>query len=82
MGFLFVCISDSTKDLFYLMDTRQIQSDQNYSLPYQQFWVFRQKYSAEEALLWCLTRKTSQDCCFVGNNKSLISFNRSYNIDE
>ncbi|KAK2513360.1 Tg [Columba livia] len=48
-------LSDSTKDLFYLMDNSQIQSDQNYSLPYQQYWVFRQKYSAEEAVLWCLT---------------------------
>ncbi|KAK4828578.1 hypothetical protein QYF61_027668 [Mycteria americana] len=48
-------LSDSTKDLFYLMDNSRIQSDQNYSLPYQQYWVFRQKYSAEEAVLWCLT---------------------------
>ncbi|XP_009693931.1 PREDICTED: thyroglobulin, partial [Cariama cristata] len=48
-------LSDSTKDLFYLMDNSQIQSDQNYSLPYQQYWIFRQKYSAEEAVLWCLT---------------------------
>ncbi|KAI1243643.1 Thyroglobulin [Lamprotornis superbus] len=52
---------DSTKDLFYLMDNSQIQSDQNYSLPYQQYWVFRQKYSAEEALLWCLTRCAEEE---------------------
>uniref|UniRef100_A0A8C3JGU4 Thyroglobulin n=1 Tax=Calidris pygmaea TaxID=425635 RepID=A0A8C3JGU4_9CHAR len=51
----------STKDLFYLMDSSQIQSDQNYSLPYQQYWVFRQKYSAEEAVLWCLTRCAQED---------------------
>ncbi|NXN28249.1 THYG protein, partial [Nycticryphes semicollaris] len=54
-------LSDSTKDLFYLMDSSWIQSDQNYSLPYQQYWVFRQKYSAEEALLWCLTRCAQED---------------------
>ncbi|NXT77064.1 THYG protein, partial [Zapornia atra] len=54
-------LSDSTKDLFYLMDSRRIQSDQNYSLPYQQYWVFRQKYSAEEAVLWCLTRCAEED---------------------
>uniref|UniRef100_A0A8C9UCT9 Thyroglobulin n=1 Tax=Serinus canaria TaxID=9135 RepID=A0A8C9UCT9_SERCA len=48
-------------DLFYLMDNSQIQSDQNYSLPYQQYWVFRQKYSAEEALLWCLTRCAQEE---------------------
>ncbi|NXY17568.1 THYG protein, partial [Atrichornis clamosus] len=54
-------LSDSTKDLFYLMDNSQIRSDQNYSLPYQQYWVFRQKYSAEEALLWCLTRCAQED---------------------
>ncbi|XP_068253091.1 thyroglobulin [Nyctibius grandis] len=54
-------LSDSTKDLFYLMDNSQIQSDQNYSLPYQQYWVFRQKYSAEEAVLWCLTRCAQED---------------------
>uniref|UniRef100_A0A803VL40 Thyroglobulin n=1 Tax=Ficedula albicollis TaxID=59894 RepID=A0A803VL40_FICAL len=54
-------LSDSTKDLFYLMDNSQIQSDQNYSLPYQQYWVFRQKYSAEEALLWCLTRCAQEE---------------------
>ncbi|XP_009575243.1 PREDICTED: thyroglobulin-like, partial [Fulmarus glacialis] len=51
----------STKDLFYLMDNSRIQSDQNYSLPYQQYWVFRQKYSAEEAVLWCLTRCAQED---------------------
>uniref|UniRef100_A0A8D0EIS2 Thyroglobulin n=1 Tax=Strix occidentalis caurina TaxID=311401 RepID=A0A8D0EIS2_STROC len=52
---------NSTKDLFYLMDNSRIQSDQNYSLPYQQYWVFRQKYSAEEAVLWCLTRCAQED---------------------
>ncbi|NXI27854.1 THYG protein, partial [Sterrhoptilus dennistouni] len=54
-------LSDSTKDLFYLMDNSQIQIDQNSSLPYQQFWVFREKYSAEEALLWCLTRCAQEE---------------------
>ncbi|KAF1528176.1 Thyroglobulin, partial [Eudyptula minor] len=54
-------LSDSTKDLFYLMDNSQIRSDQNYSLSYQQYWVFRQKYSAEEAVLWCLTRCVQED---------------------
>ncbi|NWS70344.1 THYG protein, partial [Crotophaga sulcirostris] len=54
-------LSDSTKDLFYLMDNSRIQSDQNYSLPYQQYWIFRQKYSAEEAVLWCLTRCAQED---------------------
>uniref|UniRef100_A0A8C4XLI1 Thyroglobulin n=1 Tax=Falco tinnunculus TaxID=100819 RepID=A0A8C4XLI1_FALTI len=51
----------STKDLFYLMDSNQVQSDQNHSLPYQQYWIFRQKYSAEEAVLWCLTRCAQED---------------------
>ncbi|NWX34409.1 THYG protein, partial [Notiomystis cincta] len=54
-------LSDSTKDLFYLMDNSQVGSDQNSSLPYQQYWVFRQKYSAEEALLWCLTRCAQEE---------------------
>ncbi|XP_056186796.1 thyroglobulin [Falco biarmicus] len=54
-------LSDSTKDLFYLMDSNQVQSDQNHSLPYQQYWIFRQKYSAEEAVLWCLTRCAQED---------------------
>uniref|UniRef100_A0A8C0EQJ8 Thyroglobulin n=1 Tax=Bubo bubo TaxID=30461 RepID=A0A8C0EQJ8_BUBBB len=54
-------ISYSTKDLFYLMDNSRVQSDQNHSLPYQQYWVFRQKYSAEEAVLWCLTRCAQED---------------------
>ncbi|KAF1574458.1 Thyroglobulin, partial [Eudyptes moseleyi] len=54
-------LSDSTKDLFYLMDNSRIRSDQNYSLSYQQYWVFRQKYSAEEAVLWCLTRCAQED---------------------
>uniref|UniRef100_A0A663DLM0 Carboxylesterase type B domain-containing protein n=1 Tax=Aquila chrysaetos chrysaetos TaxID=223781 RepID=A0A663DLM0_AQUCH len=53
--------SYSTKDLFYLMDNSRVQSDLNYSLPYQQYWVFRQKYSAEEAKLWCLTRCSQED---------------------
>uniref|UniRef100_A0A8B9DLE5 Thyroglobulin n=1 Tax=Anser cygnoides TaxID=8845 RepID=A0A8B9DLE5_ANSCY len=51
----------STKDLFYLMDNSQIRSNPNYSIPYQQYWVFRQKYSAEEAVLWCLTRCAQED---------------------
>uniref|UniRef100_A0A669P5Y5 Thyroglobulin n=1 Tax=Phasianus colchicus TaxID=9054 RepID=A0A669P5Y5_PHACC len=51
----------STKDLFYLMDNSQIRSDPNSSIPYQQYWVFRQKYSAEEAMLWCLTRCAQED---------------------
>ncbi|NXE23042.1 THYG protein, partial [Ardeotis kori] len=54
-------LSDSTKDLFYLMDNSRIQSDQNYSLPYQQYLVFREKYSAEDAMLWCLTRCAEED---------------------
>ncbi|NWV67698.1 THYG protein, partial [Malurus elegans] len=54
-------LSDSTKDLFYLMDNSQIRIEQNYSLPYQLYWVFRQKYSAEEALLWCLTRCAQEE---------------------
>ncbi|NXK44006.1 THYG protein, partial [Chauna torquata] len=54
-------LSDSTKNLFYLMDNSRIRSDQNHSIPYQQYWVFRQKYSAEEAMLWCLTRCAQQD---------------------
>ncbi|NXK02396.1 THYG protein, partial [Herpetotheres cachinnans] len=54
-------LSDSTKDLFYLLDNSQIRSDQNYSVPYQQYWIFRQKYSAEEAVLWCLTRCAQED---------------------
>ncbi|KFP86930.1 Thyroglobulin, partial [Acanthisitta chloris] len=61
VGLSFVCISDSTKDLFYLMDNSRIQSDQNSSLPYQQYWVFKQKYSAEEAVLWCLTRCAQEE---------------------
>ncbi|XP_019469939.1 thyroglobulin [Meleagris gallopavo] len=52
---------DSTKDLFYLMDDSQIRSDPNSSIPYQQYWVFRQKYSVEEAKLWCLTRCAQED---------------------
>ncbi|NWH62545.1 THYG protein, partial [Geococcyx californianus] len=54
-------LSDSTKDLFYRMENSRIQSVQNYSLPYQQYWIFRQKYSAEEAMLWCLTRCAQED---------------------
>uniref|UniRef100_A0A8C0UU38 Thyroglobulin n=1 Tax=Cyanistes caeruleus TaxID=156563 RepID=A0A8C0UU38_CYACU len=36
-------------------------SSTNYSLPFQQYWIFRQKYSAEEALLWCLTRCAQEE---------------------
>ncbi|XP_027567838.2 thyroglobulin [Pipra filicauda] len=56
-----LALSDATKDLFYLMDNSQVQSDQNYSLPYQQYWIFSQKYSADEAVLWCLTRCAQED---------------------
>uniref|UniRef100_A0A8C2TCI6 Thyroglobulin n=1 Tax=Coturnix japonica TaxID=93934 RepID=A0A8C2TCI6_COTJA len=51
----------STKDLFYLMDGSQIRNNPNSSIPYQQYWIFRQKYSSEEAMLWCLTRCAQED---------------------
>ncbi|NWI88308.1 THYG protein, partial [Pitta sordida] len=56
-----LALSESTKDLFYLMDNSLIQNVQNYSLPCQQYWIFRQKYSAEEAVLWCLTRCAQEE---------------------
>ncbi|KGL75755.1 Thyroglobulin, partial [Tinamus guttatus] len=65
--FVFVESLDSTKDLFYLMDNTQIRSDQNSSLPYQQYWVFRQKYSVEKAMLWCLTRCVQEEFCQIAD---------------
>ncbi|NXA51784.1 THYG protein, partial [Nothocercus julius] len=62
-----ITLPDSTKDLFYLMDNTQIRSDQNSSLPYQQYWVFRQKYSVEKAMLWCLTRCVQEEFCQVAD---------------
>uniref|UniRef100_A0A8C0UVA3 Thyroglobulin n=1 Tax=Cyanistes caeruleus TaxID=156563 RepID=A0A8C0UVA3_CYACU len=47
--------------LFYNGNVTSFHSDQNYSLPFQQYWIFRQKYSAEEALLWCLTRCAQEE---------------------
>ncbi|XP_064363961.1 thyroglobulin [Dromaius novaehollandiae] len=60
-------LPDSTKDLFYLMDNTLIRSDQNSSLPHQQYWVFRQKYSAEKAMLWCLTRCAQEEFCQIAD---------------
>ncbi|XP_067387679.1 thyroglobulin [Emydura macquarii macquarii] len=54
-------LTDSVMELFSLMDNSLIQLDQNRSLPSQQYWLFKHKYSAERATLWCLTRCAQED---------------------
>uniref|UniRef100_A0A674K2A5 Thyroglobulin n=1 Tax=Terrapene triunguis TaxID=2587831 RepID=A0A674K2A5_9SAUR len=48
-------------ELFSLMDNSLIQLDQSRSIPSQQYWLFKHKYSAEQAMLWCLTRCAQED---------------------
>ncbi|XP_034615481.1 thyroglobulin, partial [Trachemys scripta elegans] len=54
-------LPDSVMELFSLMDNSLIQLDQSRSIPSQQYWLFKHKYSAEQATLWCLTRCAQED---------------------
>ncbi|XP_074919354.1 thyroglobulin isoform X1 [Chelonoidis abingdonii] len=54
-------LPDSVMELFSLMNNSLIQLDQSRSLPSQQYWLFKHKYSADQATLWCLTRCAQED---------------------
>uniref|UniRef100_A0A803TSW9 Thyroglobulin n=1 Tax=Anolis carolinensis TaxID=28377 RepID=A0A803TSW9_ANOCA len=54
-------LPDSATELFSLMESSQIRINQSRSLPSQEYWLFQPRFSAEEARLWCLARKTFWD---------------------
>uniref|UniRef100_A0A8D0GXN7 Thyroglobulin n=1 Tax=Sphenodon punctatus TaxID=8508 RepID=A0A8D0GXN7_SPHPU len=53
--------SDSAVELFSLMDSSLIQTDPTQFLPSQQYRLFMHKFTAEQAIHWCLTRCTQED---------------------
>uniref|UniRef100_A0A8D2KSV9 Thyroglobulin n=1 Tax=Varanus komodoensis TaxID=61221 RepID=A0A8D2KSV9_VARKO len=55
--------SASAMELFSLMESSQIQIDQNRSLPSQEYWLLKPRYSAEQARLWCLARCAEDEFC-------------------
>ncbi|XP_062987405.1 thyroglobulin [Elgaria multicarinata webbii] len=57
----------SAKELFSLMENSQIRIVQNHSLPSQEYWLFKARYSAEQALLWCLARCVEDEFCQLAN---------------
>ncbi|XP_054841882.1 thyroglobulin [Eublepharis macularius] len=60
-------LTASALELFSLMESSQIQIDQHRSLPSQEYWIFRHKYSAEQARLWCLTRCAEDEFCHLAD---------------
>ncbi|KAM3840976.1 thyroglobulin [Vipera latastei] len=60
-------LSASTKKLFSIVESNQILTEQNRPLPSQKYWLFKQRYSAEEALLWCLTRCVEDEFCLLAD---------------
>ncbi|XP_077789747.1 thyroglobulin, partial [Podarcis muralis] len=56
-------LSASARELFSLMESSQILIDHNRSLPSQEYWLFKPRYSAEQALHWCLARCVEDEFC-------------------
>ncbi|KAL7984061.1 hypothetical protein Chor_002631, partial [Crotalus horridus] len=57
----------SIKKLFSIVERNQILTELNRPLPSQKYWLFKQRYSAEEALLWCLTRCVEDEFCLLAD---------------
>ncbi|XP_029141925.1 thyroglobulin-like, partial [Protobothrops mucrosquamatus] len=66
----------STKELFSIVESNQILTELNRRLPSQKYWLFKQRYSAEEALLLCLTRCVEDEFCLLADipNKTDTAF--------
>ncbi|XP_070796422.1 thyroglobulin [Pituophis catenifer annectens] len=60
-------LSASTKELFSIVESDQILTEPNRSLPSQKYWLFKQSYSTEEAVLWCLTRCREDEFCLLAD---------------
>ncbi|XP_026534330.1 thyroglobulin, partial [Notechis scutatus] len=60
-------LSASTKKLFSIVENNQILTEPNRSLPSQKYWLFKQSFSAEEAVLWCLTRCVEDEFCLLAD---------------
>ncbi|CAI5778982.1 Hypothetical predicted protein [Podarcis lilfordi] len=56
-------LSASTRERFSLMESSQILIDHNRSLPSQEYWLFKPRYSVEQALHWCLARCVEDEFC-------------------
>ncbi|XP_066479365.1 thyroglobulin [Tiliqua scincoides] len=56
-------LPDPAMELFSLLDSSLIRVDQNRSLPSQESWLFKHRYSAEQAFLWCLARCMEEEFC-------------------
>uniref|UniRef100_A0A670JR00 Thyroglobulin n=1 Tax=Podarcis muralis TaxID=64176 RepID=A0A670JR00_PODMU len=53
----------SAREFFSLMESSQILIDHNRSLPSQEYWLFKPRYSVEQALYWCLARCVEDEFC-------------------
>ncbi|XP_061467862.1 thyroglobulin [Rhineura floridana] len=63
----------STMELFSLMESSQILINHNRSLPFQEYWLFKPRYSAEQALLWCLARCAEDEFCQLADVPNITS---------
>uniref|UniRef100_A0A670JN73 Thyroglobulin n=1 Tax=Podarcis muralis TaxID=64176 RepID=A0A670JN73_PODMU len=54
--------SDSLKGILHML-IPQILIDHNRSLPSQEYWLFKPRYSVEQALYWCLARCVEDEFC-------------------
>nr|XP_020662064.1 thyroglobulin [Pogona vitticeps] len=53
----------STPQLFSPLESTQILIDPNRPVPSQEYWLFKARFSAEEARLWCFARCSEDDFC-------------------
>uniref|UniRef100_A0ABM5GDE2 Thyroglobulin n=1 Tax=Pogona vitticeps TaxID=103695 RepID=A0ABM5GDE2_9SAUR len=58
-----VLTGTSTLQLFSPLESTQILIDPNRPLPSQEYWLFKARFSAEEARLWCFARCSEDDFC-------------------
>ncbi|XP_053101944.1 thyroglobulin [Hemicordylus capensis] len=60
-------LPDSAAKLFSPVESGQILIDRNSFLPSQEYWLFKNRYSAEQALLWCLARCVEDEFCHLAD---------------
>ncbi|KAF4088243.1 hypothetical protein AMELA_G00080300 [Ameiurus melas] len=60
-------LSDSVKQNFEVLDTKEIKIEAKKETPSQRYWVFKHQFNAAEAQLWCLKRCMEEEFCHVAD---------------
>ncbi|KAG7469780.1 hypothetical protein MATL_G00132440 [Megalops atlanticus] len=64
-----ILLSDAVKDRFAAVDSSTIHVDSNRDVPAQRYWLFKHRFSAEEAQQWCLKRCEEEELCHVADTQ-------------